>query len=86
MGRDPGTLPLQPHGHLQRRRSKGFAEKTNVQFNVESQLLEAMKCAYLIVLMATYWMTEAMPLPITSMIPMVTIFQYVILSWLYCMN
>ena len=31
-----------------------------------------MKCAYLIVLMATYWMTEAMPLPITSMIPMVT--------------
>ena len=32
-----------------------------------------MKCAYLIVLMATYWMTEAMPLPITSMIPMVTI-------------
>ena len=41
--------------------------------NSESQLLEAMKCAYLIVLMATYWMTEAMPLPITSMIPMVTI-------------
>ena len=37
-----------------------------------------MKCAYLIVLMATYWMTEAMPLPITSMIPMVTTFQYVI--------
>ena len=37
-----------------------------------------MKCAYLIVLMATYWMTEAMPLPITSMIPMVTKLQYVI--------
>ena len=62
---------------------KVLQKKTNVQFNVESQLLEAMKCAYLIVLMATYWMTEAMPLPITSMIPMVTIFQYVILSWLY---
>ena len=30
-----------------------------------------MKCAYLIILMATYWMTEALPLPITSMIPMV---------------
>ena len=37
-----------------------------------------MKCAYLIVLMATYWMTEAMPLPITSMIPMVTRIPYVI--------
>ena len=53
-------------------------QKKNVLFNVESQLLEAMKCAYLIVLMATYWMTEAMPLPITSMIPMVTRIPYVI--------
>ena len=35
------------------------------------QTLEAMKCAYLILLMAIYWMTEALPLPITSMIPMV---------------
>jgi len=43
-----------------------------VIFNADDpKLLEAMKCAYLIVLMATYWMTEAMPLPITSMIPMV---------------
>ena len=39
-----------------------------------------MKCAYLIVLMATYWMTEAMPLPITSMIPMVT-FKMVFTSY-----
>ena len=55
-------------------------KKNNVSSssNLKSQLLEAMKCAYLIVLMATYWMTEAMPLPITSMIPMVTRFQYVI--------
>ena len=37
----------------------------------EPQTLEAMKCAYLILLMAIYWMTEALPLPITSMIPMV---------------
>jgi len=37
----------------------------------DPQTLEALKCAYLILLMATYWMTEALPLPITSMIPMV---------------
>eukprot|EP00092_Neocalanus_flemingeri_P006840 GFUD01007385.1.p1 GENE.GFUD01007385.1~~GFUD01007385.1.p1 ORF type:complete len:728 (-),score=94.80 GFUD01007385.1:163-2346(-) len=37
----------------------------------DPQTLEALKCAYLIVLMAVYWMTEALPLPITSMIPMV---------------
>ena len=35
------------------------------------QVLEAMKCAYIILVMAGYWMTEALPLPITSMIPMV---------------
>ena len=80
MGRHPRPLHLQPHGHLQRRRPKGFAKTTNVSSSskLQSQLLEAMKCAYLIVLMATYWMTEAMPLPITSMIPMVTRFQHVI--------
>jgi len=37
----------------------------------DAQTLEALKCAYMIVLMAVYWMTEALPLPITSMIPMV---------------
>ena len=37
----------------------------------EPQTIEALKCAYLILLMAVYWMTEALPLPITSMIPMV---------------
>ena len=37
----------------------------------DPQTLEALKCAYLILLMAVYWMTEALPLPITSMIPMV---------------
>ena len=36
------------------------------------ETVEAMKCAYLILLMAMYWMTEALPLPITSMIPMVS--------------
>ena len=35
--------------------------------------VEAMKCAYLILLMATFWMTEALPLPITSMLPMVIV-------------
>jgi len=37
----------------------------------DPQTVEAMKCAYLILLMAVFWMTEALPLPITSMIPMV---------------
>ena len=37
----------------------------------DQMTVEAMKCAYLILLMAVYWMTEALPLPITSMIPMV---------------
>ena len=37
----------------------------------DPQRVEALKCAYLILLMAVYWMTEALPLPITSMLPMV---------------
>lgn len=32
---------------------------------------EEMRCAYVVLLMAAYWMTEALPLPITSLIPMV---------------
>jgi hypothetical protein len=39
--------------------------------NLTVQVAEAMKCAYIILVMAGYWMTEALPLPITSMIPMV---------------
>ena len=42
----------------------------------EQSTVEAMKCAYLILLMALYWMTEALPLPITSMIPMVQKLNY----------
>merc|ERR1719323_2970683 len=30
-----------------------------------------MRCAYCVLLMAAYWMTEALPLPITSLMPMV---------------
>ena len=36
-----------------------------------SDVGEALRCAYTILLMAAYWLTEALPLPITSMIPMV---------------
>lgn len=36
-----------------------------------SEVGEALRCAYTILLMAAYWLTEALPLPITSMIPMV---------------
>ena len=36
-----------------------------------AQVGEALKCAYTILLMAAYWMTEALPLPITSLMPMV---------------
>ena len=32
---------------------------------------EEMRCAYVVLLMAAYWMTEALPLAITSLIPMV---------------
>ncbi len=32
---------------------------------------EEMRCAYVVLIMAIYWMTEALPLPITSLIPMV---------------
>ena len=38
---------------------------------IRLQTGEALKCLYTILLMAVYWMTEALPLPITSMIPMV---------------
>jgi len=37
------------------------------------QTEEALKCAYLILLMAIYWLTEALPLPVTSMIPMIAL-------------
>jgi len=39
----------------------------------DPQVGEALKCAYTILLMAVYWMTEALPLPITSMMPMVVL-------------
>jgi len=32
---------------------------------------EEMRCAYVVLLMAAYWMTEALPIPVTSLIPMV---------------
>ena len=31
--------------------------------------LQAFKCAYVMLLMATFWVTEALPLAITSLIP-----------------
>ena len=35
------------------------------------QVGEALRCSYCILLMAVYWLTEALPLPMTSMLPMV---------------
>jgi len=32
---------------------------------------EEMRCAYVVLLMAVYWMTEALPIAVTSLIPMV---------------
>ena len=29
------------------------------------------QCGYVIIIMAIYWMTEALPLPVTSLIPVV---------------
>ena len=31
--------------------------------------LQAFKCAYVMLIMATFWVTEALPLAITSLIP-----------------
>ena len=31
---------------------------------------DAMRCAYVLIIMAAYWMTEPLPLPVTSLIPM----------------
>lgn len=31
--------------------------------------LQAFRCAYVMLIMATFWVTEAMPLAITSLIP-----------------
>ena len=33
------------------------------------QNASAFKCAYVMLIMATYWVTEAMPLAITSLLP-----------------
>ena len=33
---------------------------------------EALKCGYIILLMILFWLTEALPLPVTAMIPMVS--------------
>ena len=30
-----------------------------------------MRCGYVILVMILYWLTEALPLPVTAMIPMV---------------
>ena len=32
---------------------------------------EEMRCAYVVIIMAVYWVTEALPLEVTSLIPMV---------------
>ena len=32
---------------------------------------EEMRCAYVALVMAVYWVAEALPLPVTSLIPMV---------------
>lgn len=34
---------------------------------------EEMRCAYVALVMAVYWVTEALPLPVTSLIPMVAL-------------
>ncbi len=34
---------------------------------------EEMRCAYVALIMAIYWVSEALPLPVTSLIPMVAL-------------
>ena len=43
-----------------------------IHVHIESLFLQnasAFKCAYVMLIMATYWVTEAMPLAITSLLP-----------------
>lgn len=39
--------------------------------NEDPDLVKAYRCLYIVMLMTIYWVTEAIPLPITGMIPMV---------------
>ncbi|KAG5682139.1 hypothetical protein PVAND_011513 [Polypedilum vanderplanki] len=39
--------------------------------NTEEHLVKAYRCLYVVMVMTIYWVTEAIPLPITGMIPMV---------------
>lgn len=32
-------------------------------------MLQAARCAYVILIMATYWMTEAIPIAVTALLP-----------------
>ena len=41
---------------------------------------EPMVCAYVLVLMAVYWMTTALPLPVTSLIPLIAFPMFGVLS------
>jgi di/tricarboxylate transporter len=41
---------------------------------------EPMVCAYVLLLMAIYWMTAALPLPVTSLIPLIAFPMFGVLS------
>ncbi len=41
---------------------------------------EPMVCAYVLILMAVYWMTTALPLPVTSLIPLIAFPMFGVLS------
>ncbi|XP_045521912.1 protein I'm not dead yet-like [Pieris brassicae] len=39
--------------------------------NADSESVKAYKCMYVVLIMATYWVLELLPLPVTSMLPIV---------------
>lgn len=48
-----------------------YSSCDHYEYNYLHICLKDFKCLYVVLLMAIFWVTEALPLPITSMIPIV---------------